>query len=403
MRDQIFISYRRDGGEALAQLLHDRLVEEGYAVFYDIESLKSGPFDKRLLKKIEECNDVLVVLPPQALDRCIYEEDWVRQEIKHAIKQKKNIIPILMRGFVFPHTLPEDIQPLGSMNGVSFETMEYLDARIEKIISMLKSECDISKKATYNGAKSLIRNVCSLGSCDFENAFPNDGYYSEVINRDKYNIVYFHLSTSLISAEKIKSGFRIYDAKNNLIHEDESEFRWADNYTRLSRSWVIRGRKGDFVRTGVYRAEFWIEDSTIYEYYFKITSDTAPEFVDVGNSRKGVVESQAIQSLKKDLERKLSRPRGYLRHLVASIGFYMALYGVIEEIYLLGLVGLVLLCLGGVALIKYTRQYVWDSQIGAIALVVLGGSYYGVYLFVTCLICLFKRTQWKKRFNEFAE
>ena len=36
MKSHIFISYRRDGGEALAQLLNDRLKMLGYEVFYDI-------------------------------------------------------------------------------------------------------------------------------------------------------------------------------------------------------------------------------------------------------------------------------------------------------------------------------------------------------------------------------
>ena len=148
MKDQIFISYRRDGGEALAQLLHDRLTDKGYKVFYDIESLKSGPFDTKLYQKIEECEDFILVLPPQALDRCIYDEDWVRCEIKHALKMQKNIIPILMRGFVFPQILPDDIQAVSKMNGVEFETMGYMDAKIDKIISMLNSSATSTKSET---------------------------------------------------------------------------------------------------------------------------------------------------------------------------------------------------------------------------------------------------------------
>ena len=41
---QIFISYRRSGGEALAYLLNEKLSALGYKVFYDIESLSSGRF-----------------------------------------------------------------------------------------------------------------------------------------------------------------------------------------------------------------------------------------------------------------------------------------------------------------------------------------------------------------------
>ena len=109
MKHQIFISYRRDGGDYLAHMLRDELEDRGFRVFYDIESLKSGPFNTKLFEKIEECEDFVLILPPAALDRCIYEEDWVRKEISHALAHKKNIVPIYMRGFVMPHDLPEDI------------------------------------------------------------------------------------------------------------------------------------------------------------------------------------------------------------------------------------------------------------------------------------------------------
>lgn len=157
---------------------------------------------------------MVLVLPPQALDRCIYEEDWVRQEIQHALKCKKNIVPILMRGFVFPPDLPMDIRAVSSMNGVNFETMEFLEARMEKVASLLtaRRHAVIKADSAKNKAPSLIRNVCSKGSCDFDNAFPTDGVYSDVINRDHYNIIYFHVDITRIDADQIQSGFRIYDS-----------------------------------------------------------------------------------------------------------------------------------------------------------------------------------------------
>ena len=33
---QVFISYRRDGGEDLARLLEDNLKDRGYSVFFDV-------------------------------------------------------------------------------------------------------------------------------------------------------------------------------------------------------------------------------------------------------------------------------------------------------------------------------------------------------------------------------
>ena len=137
---QIFISYRRDGGEDLARLLEYKLTERGFKVFFDVESLRSGAFNTALFEKIAECTDVLVVLPPHGLDRCTDPNDWVRLEIARAIELKKNVIPIMMRNFTFPENLSEDIAPLRYLNGVGANN-ELFDAVIEKIVSkLLKSK-----------------------------------------------------------------------------------------------------------------------------------------------------------------------------------------------------------------------------------------------------------------------
>ena len=47
MKYDIFISYRRDGGDTLAQLIYDRLTDRGYSVFLDIESLRSGEIQRK--------------------------------------------------------------------------------------------------------------------------------------------------------------------------------------------------------------------------------------------------------------------------------------------------------------------------------------------------------------------
>jgi hypothetical protein len=137
----IFISYRREGGEAMAILLHDRLTAKGYNVFLDVESLNSGKFNSQLLKVIESCKDVIIVLSENSLDRCSNDDDWVRSELAHAFKHKKNIIPFMLRGFTFPDTLPDDISELPMQNGVNANSNEYFDASIERLITkFLESE-----------------------------------------------------------------------------------------------------------------------------------------------------------------------------------------------------------------------------------------------------------------------
>ena len=156
MKYQVFVSYRRATGENLAQLLAYRLKEDGYSVFLDVESLRSGKFNTQLFSVIEECQDFLLVLSEKALDRCSDPKDWVRLEIEHALKSRKNIVPVLGRGFVFPSNLPfvDDIE---YYQGVSANS-EYFDASIDKIESLLVS---VPKKTTIktNGFFELLYNV----------------------------------------------------------------------------------------------------------------------------------------------------------------------------------------------------------------------------------------------------
>ena len=134
----IFISYRRDGGESTAKILRDKLTELGYSVFFDVESLRSGDFNTKLYAVIEECDDFIVVLSPGALDRCAQEDDWVRLEIEHAMEKEKNIIPVMLRGFSFPDRLPESIDGLRYKNGLE-SNYQFFDAFIGKLEEFLKS------------------------------------------------------------------------------------------------------------------------------------------------------------------------------------------------------------------------------------------------------------------------
>lgn len=99
----IFISYRRNGGEWFAYCIYLELINMGYSVFFDKESLKGGRFEKKLVEQINKCKDFVLILPPNALDRCIEQEDLVYQEIVTAQNKKKNIIPIFLNKFIIPN------------------------------------------------------------------------------------------------------------------------------------------------------------------------------------------------------------------------------------------------------------------------------------------------------------
>lgn len=134
----VFISYRREGGYALARLVYECLQKVGITAFLDLEELRAGPFNEKLYSAIENCDNFVLILPVDALDRCVNENDWLRLEIEHAILHKKNIIPVMVKGFEFPPELPPSIQVLPFFNGVQ-ASREYFDASMKKLISMLKN------------------------------------------------------------------------------------------------------------------------------------------------------------------------------------------------------------------------------------------------------------------------
>ncbi len=139
MKYDIFISYRRDGGEFVGKVIYDKLTAKGFRCFFDVETMRSGKFNEQLYGVLYNCKDVLVILSPGALDRCVNEGDWVRQEIAHAMKQGKNIVPVMLRSFNWPDSLPEDIAELPNYEGVNASS-EYFDASLDKIIALLESK-----------------------------------------------------------------------------------------------------------------------------------------------------------------------------------------------------------------------------------------------------------------------
>lgn len=137
-RHNIFISYRRKGGVYLALLISKQLTQMGKNVFFDMESLHSGEFDKQLYEKIDQCSNVIAVISPGSMERCVEsEDDWVRKELAYAFKKGKNVIPIFMEDFEgFPEDLPEEIEAVKTRQGIEMYA-RYFDGAMEQLLQYL--------------------------------------------------------------------------------------------------------------------------------------------------------------------------------------------------------------------------------------------------------------------------
>lgn len=148
-----FISYRREGGYLMAQLLRSALKDKGVYCYLDLEEDRSGQFDERLLDAIRDSSNFILILTKGTLDRCVNKDDWVRREIVEAVASDKNIIPVMYPDFVWPKELnecfPKEVLILEKKQGVILR-QEYLQATIEKIIDYM---IDVTKQ-NYKGILS---------------------------------------------------------------------------------------------------------------------------------------------------------------------------------------------------------------------------------------------------------
>lgn len=143
-----FISYRRKPDAGLASLLVEklnRLWEKD--VFIDVDELQVGRFDEKLLKVIEETPSFILLLSPGCLDRCINKTDWLKQEIMHAIKTKRNIIPVTTDGFEFSKEAKWKQLPSAMRELESYQVVQYMDIYKEASINRIASFMNVNVKA----------------------------------------------------------------------------------------------------------------------------------------------------------------------------------------------------------------------------------------------------------------
>lgn len=135
----IFISYRRTAYNT-ANLIAEKLRNAGYNVFFDIDTLTGGKFNEQLLNVISHCKDFILILPENALDRCNQTDDWIRREVLCAIAHQKNIVPVMLDGFVWPTNMPKGMEELPNYQAVTAVGYDFFDMAVQRLKGFLKSK-----------------------------------------------------------------------------------------------------------------------------------------------------------------------------------------------------------------------------------------------------------------------
>lgn len=139
MNYDIFISYKRKSIN-LANNLYYRLTKRGYRVFFDLDEMKRDRFDEQLYNHIRNVKDLIVVLEEgslKAIDDGTYLDDWFCKELMFAIKEGKNIIPLLLDGYQMPKDsyFPAELKELSYKNALLFGGLSYFEEYIDKLES----------------------------------------------------------------------------------------------------------------------------------------------------------------------------------------------------------------------------------------------------------------------------
>ena len=132
-----FISYRRETGQYLAIAVNDALKSLGFKPFLDIEDLRIGKFNDQLYDMIDKVPYFVIILTDNALDRCVYDDDWVRLEIERAIAKNKAIVPVIDKKFKMPDNLPDTLADLKYFQAV-IPSEDMFTASMQKLANLLR-------------------------------------------------------------------------------------------------------------------------------------------------------------------------------------------------------------------------------------------------------------------------
>lgn len=229
---QIFISYRRKEAIWVARALYTILTNKGYNVFFDIESLHSGPFPEQLYRNIDECSDVLAIMSPGIFDcKKSDEEDFVYNELKYALDHKKKIIPVLMPSFSWNESsIPDGISQIKYLNGIDISG-PYLETYIHKLCDEVTA---IPSATNENYASKMLENFAEVPN-SVNGYIPNEESYSKIKQAfsDGCNPIYITGLGGIGKSQIVK-----YFAKEYKIEHPELQFYWLTYNISLKQTFV---------------------------------------------------------------------------------------------------------------------------------------------------------------------
>ncbi|MBR3084801.1 MAG: toll/interleukin-1 receptor domain-containing protein [Kiritimatiellae bacterium] len=124
----LFISYRKDGGQDFARSLYDYYKNKGKSVFFyqAAQAKLTGYINAVTQDAVRRSDAVIFVLSPGFFNKCTDKNDGCRVELEAALDADKFIVPVRLAGYSgkkTPAGIPKRLREFGLLQGVDIASL----------------------------------------------------------------------------------------------------------------------------------------------------------------------------------------------------------------------------------------------------------------------------------------
>lgn len=387
----IFVSYAHKNSSQVQPIMQ-AMIHHGFRLWYDSGIEAGTEWPEYIADHLARCEAVIVFMTNDtvASKNC-------RNEINFALSLDKPILVVYMDRVTLTQGLQLQLNSTQSM-------YKYLQPSDEVFLSEL-FRSRILRSCTGNieqqqppqaqpRTNTLITNVCSIGTNDFQDYFPS-GTYSTSINREQFKIIRFHTTLRRPIGKEctITINTKIYNSDNLLVFDDTANVACLPQHDKFSSSWVIRGDDGSFVPAGNYYAQISVNYSPAFTYRFSITAPSEgniPRNTPTGKQESSILDAidNSLEKRRKKCFRLLSRKKGALYFLIYAAVFTAFVITLVNTVPFGAISCVILSVIPWVMLLKYTKEHVTKRTFVALLLITLCLPFYGIFLLISGLYSL---------------
>jgi len=386
----IFVSYAHKNSDRVLPIMQ-AMIHHGFRLWYDSGIEAGTEWPEYIADRLANCDTVVVFMTDD-----VVASKNCRNEINYALNLEKDVLVVYLDPVILSKGLSLQLNSTQSMYKYLQPSDEIFLQELfrAKILRDCRGDTGSTQEETVPKPKTntLITNICTLGSNDFQNPFPA-GTYATTINRDQFQVIYFHssLNRAIGYNGTTKVTTQIFNSDNMLVYDYAQDIACQATYSRFSTSWVIRGTDGTFVPAGAYRVEVSVNYSPVFSYRFFVSAPSEGILAPSANrtDRTGDLHSAIDGSLEKQRKKcfdQLSRKKGALLSLALLVLFLAFVITLTQEVPYGALICATGFIICWVALLKYTTEHIHRNVLLALILITLALPFYGLFLMISGII-----------------